>query len=55
MAMKRLLLSLSFFIFQLTFALAQSTLADVTKNINKVKRDTMYIYAEATMKDINEA
>lgn len=53
--MKRLLLSLSFFIFQLTFALAQSTLADVTKNINKVKRDTMYIYAEATMKDINEA
>ena len=53
--MKRLLLSLSFFIFQLTFALAQSTLADVTKNINKVKRDTMYIYAEATMKDLNEA
>ena len=31
------------------------TIADVTKNINKVKRDTMYIYAEATMKDLNEA
>lgn len=31
------------------------TIADVTKNINKVKRDTMFIYAEATMKDLNEA
>ena len=31
------------------------TLADVAKNINKIKRDTMYIYAEATMKDLNEA
>ena len=28
---------------------------DVAKNINKIKRDTMYIYAEATMKDLNEA
>jgi len=31
------------------------TLADVAKNINKVKRDTMYIYAEVTMKDLQEA
>lgn len=28
---------------------------DVSKSINKMKRDTMYIYAEATMKDLNEA
>lgn len=31
------------------------TAADVAKSINKVKRDTMYIYAEATMKDLSEA
>lgn len=31
------------------------TAAEVAKNINKIKRDTMYIYAEATMKDLNEA
>ena len=31
------------------------TAADVAKNINKIKRDTMFIYAEATMKDLNEA
>ena len=35
-------------------ACAQLT-EDVAKNINKIKRDTMYIYAEATMKDLNEA
>ena len=28
---------------------------NVTKNINKVKRDTMYIYAESTTKDLNES
>lgn len=33
---------------------AQSS-ADVAKSINAIKRDTMYIYAEATMKDLNEA
>ena len=33
---------------------AQS-LSDVAKNINQVKRDTMYIYAEATMKDLSDA
>lgn len=33
---------------------AQSV-ADVTKNINKVKRDTMYIYAESTTKELSEA
>lgn len=49
--MKRLLLCLSFIISQLSFSHAQS----VAQTINKVKRDTMYIYAEATMKDLNEA
>lgn len=44
----------------ITFPLSLITLhaqtaADVAKNINKVKRDTMYIYAEATMKDLSEA
>lgn len=52
--MKRLLIILSLAIFSLSICEAQ-TVADVTKNINKVKRDTMYIYAEATMKDLNEA
>ena len=54
MAMKRLLLIISLAIFSLSICEAQ-TAADVTKNINKIKRDTMYIYAEATMKDLNEA
>lgn len=49
--MKRLLFVLSFIIFQLSFCYAQNVALD----INKVKRDTMYIYAEATMKDLNEA
>jgi len=49
--MKRTLLGLSFLISHLSFCVAQ----DVTKDINRVKRDTMYIYAEATMKDLNEA
>ena len=35
-------------------ACAQSV-AEVANSINKIKRDTMYIYAEATMKDLNEA
>lgn len=52
--MKKLLLSISFLACCLSFSIAQ-TASDVAKNINKVKRDTMYIYAEATMKDINEA
>ena len=37
-----------------TSGFAQS-LSDIAKNINQVKRDTMYIYAEATMKDLSEA
>ena len=49
--MKRLLLSLLYIIFHLSFSYAQS----VAQNINKVKRDTMYIYAESTTKDLNEA
>ena len=49
--MKRILFCLSFIICHSSFSMAQ----DVTKDINRVKRDTMYIYAEATMKDLNEA
>ena len=49
--MKRLFFCFSFFIYHLSFCYAQS----VAKDINKVKRDTMYIYAEATMKDLSEA
>ena len=52
--MKRLLIIISVAISGLSICEAQ-TIADVTKNINKIKRDTMYIYAEATMKDLNEA
>ena len=53
--MKRFLLVISFSLFCVSFSIAQTTAADVAKNINKVKRDTMFIYAEATMKDLNEA
>ena len=49
--MKRILFCLSFIICHSLFGIAQ----DVTKDINRIKRDTMYIYAEATMKDLNEA
>lgn len=49
--MKRILFCLSFIICYSSYNMAQ----DVTKDINRVKRDTMYIYAEATMKDLNEA
>ena len=51
--MKRLLLSLSFFIFHLSYSAAQTPAA--ANEINKVKRDTTCIYAEATMKDLDEA
>ena len=54
MAMKRLLFIIGIAIFNLLICKAQ-TAADVAKIINKVKRDTMFIYAEATMKDLNEA
>lgn len=54
MAMKRLLFIIAILIFPLSICKAQ-TVADVAKNINKVKRDTTYIYAEATMKDLDEA
>ena len=54
MAMKRLLFIITVAITSFSICKAQ-TATDVAKNINMVKRDTMYIYAEATMKDINEA
>lgn len=49
--MKRTLLVLSFVILHLSFSAAQ----DSSKDMNKIKRDTMYIYAEATTKDLQEA
>lgn len=51
MAMKRLFFCLLFIICHISFSYAQS----IAQEMNKVKRDTMYIYAEATMKDLNEA
>ena len=52
--MKRLLIGIILIISGLSVCMAQ-TAAEVAKTINKVKRDTMYIYAEATMKDLSEA
>lgn len=52
--MKKYLSILLFLVVPFLSAHAQ-TAADVAKSINKVKRDTMYIYAEATMKDLSEA
>jgi hypothetical protein len=49
--MKRLFFCLSFITLHLSFCVAQN----VAQDINKIKRDSMYIYAEATMKDLNEA
>ena len=51
MAMKRLFFCLSFIICHISFSYAQS----IAQEMNKIKRDTMYISAEATMKDLNEA
>lgn len=52
--MRKLLLTiLSVFSF-VTISNAQ-TATEVTKSINKVKRDTLYIYAESTNKDLKEA
>jgi len=38
-----------------TMSANAQTTDDIVQNINKIKRDTMYIYAETTMKDLNEA
>ena len=54
MAMKRLLFIITVAITGLSICKAQTAL-EVAKNINKVKRDTMYIYAESTTKDLSEA
>lgn len=42
-----------FFCFDIASLSAQNT--DVAKSISEVKRDTSYIYAEATMKDLDES
>lgn len=52
--MKKILLTL-FLTFSLVGFSNAQTAAEVNKSINKVKRDTMYIYAESTTKDLNEA
>lgn len=51
--MKRRLLVFMFCAIGLTEVHAQSQ--DVAKQISTIKRDTTYIYAEATMKDLDEA
>lgn len=53
--MKKHVVSMLLFVTAAVLPSAAQTAADVTKSINKVKRDTMFIYAEATMKDLNEA
>lgn len=54
MAMRRILFCLLMIDLPLSDCVAQTT-SDVANIINEVKRDTMYIYAETTMKDLNEA
>lgn len=52
--MKKIFLTL-FLTFSLVSSSNAQTAAEVNKSINKVKRDTMYIYAESTTKDLSEA
>lgn len=52
--MKKIFLTL-FLTFSLVSISNAQTAAEVNKSINKVKRDTMYIYAESTTKDLSEA
>jgi hypothetical protein len=52
--MKKIFLTL-FLTFSLVTISNAQTAAEVNKSINKVKRDTMYMYAESTIKDLNEA
>ena len=51
--MKRILLSFSFLLSHFSLIVAQTPAT--TKEVNAIKRDTACIYAEATMKDVNEA
>lgn len=51
--MKRYVFCFLYLLLHVTAGLAQTS--DVTKTINKVKRDTNYLYAEATTKDVAEA
>ena len=53
--MKKYAVSILLFVTSAVLPSAAQTAADVSKNINKVKRDTMYIYAESTTKDLSEA
>ena len=52
--MKKIFLTL-FLTFSLVSSSNAQTAAEVNKSINKIKRDTMYIYAESTTKDLSEA
>lgn len=49
------ILSLSFVLSMLSFSIVTAQTPATTKEINAVKRDINYIYAETTMKDVNEA
>ena len=51
----RKVFSILLFIVVCHFSADAQTAADVAKSINKVKRDTMYIYAESTTKELSEA
>ena len=51
---KSVVLFLLFVSAAVSSSMAQTT-SDAMRNINKVKRDTMYIYAESTTKDLSEA
>lgn len=52
--MKKIFLTL-FLTFSLVSIFHAQTVADVAKEINKIKRDTMCIYAESTTKNLSEA
>ena len=54
MAIKRIFLGSLFLSLAMPLCYAQ-TASDVIKSINKVKCDTMYIYAESTTKNLSEA
>lgn len=54
MAVKHILFCISL-LSCLTLSGYAQTADDVAKNINKIKRDTTYIYGETTMKDLSEA
>ena len=53
--MKKSFILILLLTFSLVITSDAQTTSEITKSINKVKRDTMYIYAESTTKDLKEA